>query len=190
MSAVDAPPNVPLSDMPAGEFSAHPRARALARRVLVYVCMAALATFALAARRLYAPLVELLFVAPLVCVSVAATCHAVRRACLRIDADGLRWGWRALGVRMRPERMRVVHAYADALAVVPRRGSTWYLAARDWAGFERMADALRRARLPVVPASGRAPVGARLQGYGLALDALLMACALVATLALFGAVAL
>src|SRR5690606_26761851 len=117
----------------------------------------------------------------LVCVSVAAVGLAVRRARLRVDADGIRWGWHVMGFRMRRDRLREVRAYSDAIAVTPRRGSTWYLTRRDWSSFERMVDALGSARLPLVRATGRAPFGARLQGYGLVLDGLLVANSLVAT---------
>lgn len=181
MSAVDAPPGVAVSDLPAGEFAATPRSRRLARRVFVYVCGAGGVTLAVAARRLYIPMVELLFMAPMVCMAVAAVGYAVRRARVRIDADGVRWGWTSAGFRMRRDRIRRVRAYRDAVAFTPARGSTWYLSRRDWAGFDGFVPALDAAGIPLSRAPGAAPLSARLQSYGAVLDALLVADAVVAT---------
>lgn len=184
MSAVDAPPRLALSDLPAGEFAARPGSHRLARRVFIYVVLTGAITLGLASRRLYVPLVELLVVAPLVCMSVAAVGYAVRRARLRIDGDGIRWGWYTLGFRMHRDRMLRVSAYDDAIAVTPRRGSTWYLSRRDWARFDGFTAALEAGRIPFSRFPGRAPLGARLQSYGLVLDVLLVANALAATFAL------
>lgn len=184
MSAVDVPPRVPLSDLPAGEFESAPASHRLARRVFFFVIGAGVVTYIAAARRLHVPMIELLFVAPLACVSVAAVGYAVRRARLRIDGDGVRWGWSLFGFRMRPERLERIAAYRDAVAFTPKRGSTWYVSARDWHRFERIVGALRAAGLPFEEVPERAPLAARLQSYGAVLDGLLRANALAAGFAL------
>ncbi len=187
MSAVDAPPGLAFAGQPSGEFVARPRARRLARRVLVAVVAAGVATLTLATRRLQTPLIELLLIAPLMCMSVAAVGYAVRSAHLRVDHDGIRWGWSWLGFRLSRERLTQVDAYRDAVALRPRRGSTWFLSARDWNHFDRVPDAIRRADIPMIAHDRRAPLGARLQSYGAVLDSLLVADALAAALALVAA---
>jgi hypothetical protein len=187
MSAVDAPPGVAFAGEAAGEFVALRRPHRLARRVFLLVCGLGVATIALAARRIYAPSAELLLVAPLVCMSIAGVGLAVRRARLRVDADGIRWGWRITGFRMGRERLSSVVAYRDAIAVLPRRGSAWYLSARDWDRFGDMVSALRRAKLPFEVRDTRAPLQARLQSYGAVLDLLLLLAAAGAMLALAAA---
>jgi hypothetical protein len=190
VSAVDAPPGVALADLPAGEFEAALRSQRLSRRVFIHVAVASAATMFVAARRLHAPLVELLFVAPMVCLSVAAVGYAVRRARLRIDGDGIRWGWRVAGVRVRRDRMARVSAYADAVSIRVRRGATWHLCRRDWSRFENMAGALEAAGIAVTRSRERAPLGVRLQSHGLALDVLLVVNALVVSVALLVALTL
>jgi hypothetical protein len=184
VSAVDAPPGVAFAGRAAGELCARPRARRLARAVLVYVVGAGAATLALAGRKLGAPMVELLLVAPLVTMSIAAIGFAVRSARLRIDRDGVRWGWDVIGFRMRRARLARARIFRDAVALTPRRGSTWYLSARDWQPFDDVGRAMRRAELPFERHDRRAPLTARLQGYGLVLDLMLLGTALAATLAL------
>jgi hypothetical protein len=188
VTAVDAPPGVAFAGEAAGEFVARPRARKLARRVFLWVVFAGVLTLFLASRRIYTPMIEFVLVAPLMCMSVAAVGYAVRRARVRIDVDGVRWGWDIGGFRMRPERMKGVKAYRDAIALQPKRGSTWYLSHYDWDRFERVASALREAKIPYERIDRRAPIGARLQSYGVVLDFLLVLNALVATLALVAAV--
>jgi hypothetical protein len=184
MSAVDAPPGIAFAGQPAGEFIARGRSRRLAYRMFVFVTFAGVLTLVLAARRLHAPMIEFLLVAPLVCMSVAFVGFAVRSAHLRIDADGVRWGWSLAGFRMRLERIKAVNAYTDAVALSPKRGSTWYLSRRDWDDFDRVRRALRRAQIGFETHDRRAPVGAKLQSYGLVLEFLLAANAMAATFAL------
>ena len=191
MSSVDAPPGIDFAGRAAGEFAARPRARKLASRTFVYVWLMALVTVALALRRVHSPFTSAVFlVTPLMCVAVACLGLAVRSARLRVDADGVRWGWRWVGFRMPRARMRRVTAYRDAVALTPKRGSTWYLSRRDWDRFERLARSMRRARIPIRRRPERAPLLARLQSYGIVLDLLLVANALAATLALMAAILL
>lgn len=187
MSAVDAPPGIAFAGQPSGEFVAKPRARRLATRVFVFAVAAGIATLALAARRLHAPLVELLLIAPLMCMSVAAVGFAVRSARLRVDHDGVRWGWSWGGFRLNRARLLRIDAYSDAFALRPRRGSTWYLSRRDWLRFDGMGAAMRRAKLPLQHHDRNAPIGARLQSYGAVLDGLLLLDGFAAGLALVAA---
>lgn len=184
MSAVDVPPRMPLADLPTGEFESAPASHRLARRVLAFVATAGVITYIAASRRLHVPMIELLFVAPLACVSVALVGLAVRRARLRIDGDGVRWGWQLFGFRMRPPKLQGVVAYRDAVAFKPKRGSVWYVSQRDWHRFDEVLSALRAAELPFEEIPERAPLLARLQSYGAVLDGLLWADAAAAAFAL------
>lgn len=187
MSAVDAPPGLAFAGEAAGEFVARRRPKRLARRVFWFVVVLGTATIAVIARKIYTPLAEVFLVAPLVCMSIAGVGYAVRRARLRIDPDGIRWGWAIAGFRMGMDRLEKVIAYRDAIAVTPRRGSTWYLSDRDWDRFDSVVVALRNAEIPFEVEDRRAPLAARLQSYGLVLDLLLVATAFGAILALAAA---
>lgn len=189
MSAVDAP-LVSDAGMAAGEFAARRRPRRLAARVFYLVIFSSAVTISLALRRFHAASSEVLLAASLMCVCVAAVGYAVRRARLRIDADGVRWGWDSIHFRVRRDKLERIEVYRDAIAVRPQRGSTWYLSGHDWDGFERMPGALRRAGLPAEERPRRAPVAARLQSYGIVLDLLLVADAVAAVFALGIAVGL
>jgi hypothetical protein len=115
---------------------------------------------------------------------VAGVGYAVRRARLRIDRDGVRWGWHDIGFRVTRDRMQRIDLYSDAIAVRQKRGSTWYLSGHDWDLFGRMPGVLRRAALPVETHERSAPLAARLQSYGIVLDLLLLADAAASVLAL------
>jgi hypothetical protein len=185
VSAVDAPPGVAFAGPAAGEFVSRPRPRRLAGRVLFLVLATSAAAAGLALRRAPAgQTTELLLAVALMCASVAGVGYAVRRARLLIDGDGVRWGWTPLGFRVRRDELVGIQVYRDAVAVVQRRGSTWYVSARDWDRFERVPGALRRAGLPADAHDRRAPLAARLQSYGMVLDLLLCADALASVFAL------
>jgi hypothetical protein len=71
------------------------------------------------------------------------------------------------------------------VALEARRGSWWFIAARDWDRYDAIVRHLRRADLPITDHDGTAPLRARLQSYGRFLDGLLvlsMAGALVVAL--------
>ncbi|HWM85963.1 MAG TPA: hypothetical protein VNO33_09000 [Kofleriaceae bacterium] len=184
MSAVDAPPGIAFAGQAAGEFVCRRRPRRLAGRVFFLVLIASALTGVLAARRMHGQTTELLLAMSLMCASVAGVGYAVRRARLRIDAEGVRWGWSEIGFRVRRDELSAIDVYLDAVAVKQRRGSTWYVSGRDWDLFERVPVALRRAGLPLEAHERRAPLGARLQSYGTVLDLLLVADALAAVFAL------
>ncbi len=191
MASVDAPPGIDFAGRAAGEFAARPRARRLARMSLFYVGVVGMLTAAIALRRMHTPFTGAVFVVtPMMCFAVAFLGFAVRSARISVDADGVRWGWRWGGFRMRRDRMRKVASYSDAFALTPRRGSTWYLSSRDWDRFERVPMAMRRARIPYTRHDRRAPFLARLQSYGIVLDFLLVANALAVTFALVAAITL
>lgn len=179
MSAVDVPPHKGLGGRAAGEFVARRRPRLLAGIAFFYCLVAGAATMALAARRPYEH--ATLVILPLMLVSIAGLGYAVRRAHVVIGADGIRWGWSWLGVRLDVGRLVGVAVYTDAIAFEPRRGSTWFLSARDWDRFAGLARAVERAGLPVTRRGGPTPLRARLQGYGAVLDGLMVITMLVAT---------
>jgi hypothetical protein len=60
------------------------------------------------------------------------------------------------------------------VALEARRGSWWFLAARDWDRFEALVRQLRRSELPLLDHDRAAPLRARLQSYGRFLDLLLL----------------
>ena len=184
MSAVDAPLLSDAAGVAAGEFASRRRPRRLAARVFYLVLVTSAVTILLALRRFHSATSEVLLAASLMCLCVAGVGHAVRRARVRIDADGVRWGWDSLHVRVRRDRLQGIDVYRDAIAVRPQRGSTWYLSGHDWDGFDRMPGALRRAGLPSEERPRRAPVRARLQSYGIVLDLLLVADAVASVFAL------
>jgi hypothetical protein len=186
VSAVDAPPGIAFAGQAAGEFVARPRPRRLAGRVLFLVLVTSGLTVLLAVRRMHGHLqtTELLLALSLMCASMAGVGYAVRRARLRIDGDGVRWGWSEIGFRVTRAQMTAIEVYRDAVAVKQRRGSTWYVSGRDWDRFERVPGALRRAGLMAETRDRRAPLGARLQSYGAVLDLLLVAVALASVFAL------
>jgi hypothetical protein len=183
MSIVDALALAPISR----EHAAPPRSRRHALVALVYVSILTLLTYR---GGVYVRLMAgdaFGVVMPMFFQTVAVLAYAVRRGRLRIDAEGVRWGWVGVGFRMRRERIGSFRVYTDGVAIVPRRGpATWHLLARDW---ERWPDALvefGRLGLPVERFSRRAPLLMRLQGYGRALDAILVLNSLAATLMFFG----
>jgi hypothetical protein len=114
-------------------------------------------------------------IGPFFCCCVAGLGVATRSAALRVDTDGVAWGWGGLVVRMRRAAVKTVRVYAGArtVALVPKLGLTWHLAGRDWEGFAQFGAALRDAGFPVEELPRPAPFLSRLQGYGLALDLLL-----------------
>ncbi len=191
MSAVDLPPGLLLSGFGAAEFGAPQRKQILAKRVLWLVLVCGSATSILAARHPHRDNAHVLFLAPLFILSVAVLGWLVRSARIRVDDGGVHWGWNwgwsQLGFRMDRKRIRWIRIYTNAIALKPRRGSIWYLAARDWDGYERLADVFAATPLPVVQLSKPAPWWARLQSYGAVLDGLLILDAAIALIALAAA---
>jgi hypothetical protein len=186
MSAVDVPPHRGLGGRAAGEFTARPGPRRLATLAFAACVVLGVPTMALAARRPYEH--ATLVILPLVLVAVAGVGLAVRRAHVIIGADGVRWGWPWLSVRMDVSRIAGIVVYRDAIALRPRRGSTWFLSARDWDRFPLLTRAFDRASLPVEHQAGGAPWRARLQSYGRVLDSMLIASIAASILSLLAAI--
>jgi len=138
--------------------------------------------FVLAARHPFRPGAEIALVLPLTCEAVGILGLAIRRAHLMIDPSGIRWGWRSFGFRVGPSRIRSLKSYRDAVAIEPKRGSMWYLSARDWARFDEVPQAIRKAELDYESVDRRAPLRSRLQSYGVVLDALMALAALTSFL--------
>lgn len=122
-------------------------------------------------------------VTSMVCLLLALLVITIRSARVTVDDDGIRWGWGGIGFRLATRRIAAVTLYRDAAAVKLTRGSTWWLSGRDYTPYRELCASLRRTGLPVVEEARGAPLAARLQAYGVALDVILV-------LSVFGATAL
>jgi hypothetical protein len=121
-------------------------------------------------------------VVPLFCITVALVVLGVRLAGLSIDDGGVSWGVAFLAFRLRARNIEHCRVYRDAVAVTRRgRRFTWFVCARDYGPFPEVLAAFRSTRLPLEEDGGAAPLAARLQSYGTAVDLLLVLDALVVT---------
>ena len=175
MSAIDTPPGLGLAVLlPHGTFAARRGPRRLAEIGLrVTVALGAVA-IGLAVRRPEAQQASMCFVLALTMIALGCLGVAVRRAQVTIASDGVSWGWGRWTVRMDRDRIVKVELFDDAIALRPRRGSTWFLSRRDWDRFETMRRTASSVGLPSVEHARRAPLAARLQSYGRVLDALVV----------------
>jgi hypothetical protein len=172
---------------PLGEHTAPGRSRRHAFAALMYVSILTVLTYrgGVAARLLAGDAFGI--VMPMFFQTVALLAYAVRRGRLRIDSTGVRWGWRGVGFRMRRERIGRLRVYDDGVAIVPRRGpATWHLLGRDWERWPEAVEEFARLGVPMDHFDRRAPLLMRLQGYGRALDAILVLNSAAATLLFFG----
>jgi hypothetical protein len=174
MSVVDIPPGIGLVGTPLGMFSAPRRARRLAGISLATVVVMAVITWYFVSKHWWRWHASTQFVLPLSFIALSGIGLAVRSAKVAITRDGVRWGWRGLSFTQEAARIVTCHAYRDGVALEAKRGSWWFLGARDWDRFEMLVRQLKRAELPVVEHEGRAPLRARMQSYGRFLDALLV----------------
>ncbi|HTR52279.1 MAG TPA: hypothetical protein VMJ10_16305 [Kofleriaceae bacterium] len=174
MSAVDLPPGIGLQGTPLGEFTAPVRAKRLSAVSLVLVLAFGAAAWGLVSRKPFGRHASAQVVMPVAFAAFALLGFAVRRARVAVTRDGVRWGWTALNFTQEAARIVTAHVYADGIALEARRGSWWFIAARDWDRFDVLVRQLRRAELPVRDHEGKAPLRARLQSYGRFLDALLV----------------
>lgn len=160
--------------VPPRPFRAPRRARGWAIGSCIAVALVASLTVFKASR---SPLEVLALIGPFFCGCVALLGVLTRSAQLRVDADGITWGWGEMVIRMRRPDLRAARVYAggETVALVPKLGFTWHLAGRDWERFQEMPGVLRHAGLPVEEIPSAAPLLSRLQGYGIALDLLLAA---------------
>jgi hypothetical protein len=188
VSVVDLPPGIGLAGTPLGTFRAPPLARRRAWWSLAIVVGLGAATWLFVARAPYRYHASTQVVLPMAFVAIAMLGVLVRTASVTVTRDGVRWGWSLLGFYQEAARIATAHVYADGVAVEARRGSWWFLAARDWERFDALVRQLRRSALPIADHEGTAPLRARLQSYGRFLDALLMgACVAAAAVALWAA---
>jgi hypothetical protein len=174
MSALDLPPGIGLLGTPLGTFHAPRRARRLALISLIVVLVLGAITWALVARHPYRRAASTQVVLPIAFAAFAGLGFLVRRARVAITRDGVRWGWASFGFHQPATRIATAHIYRDGITLEARRGSWWFIAARDWERFDVLVRHLRRAELPLRDHSGDAPLRARLQSYGRFLDLLLV----------------
>jgi hypothetical protein len=175
MGALDLPPGIGLAGTPLGTFHAPRRARRLATMSLVSVVAMAVLTVYFVAQPPYRwRYASTQIVLSFAFISIGLLGFAVRRARVAVTRDGVRWGWDALGFTQDASRIVSAHVYRDGVAFEARRGSWWFIAARDWDRFDAFVRHLRRAQLPVQDHAGAAPLRARLQSYGRFLDVILV----------------
>lgn len=174
MSAIDLPPGIGLQGTPLGIFRAPRRARVLSAMSLASVVIFGAITWYFVSRHPYRWHSSTQVVLPVALGAIALLGFAVRRARVAVTRDGVRWGWEALGFTQEASRIVSAHVYVDGVAFEAKRGSWWYIAARDWDRFDAFVRQLRRAELPITDHSGKAPLRARLQSYGRFLDAMLV----------------
>jgi hypothetical protein len=174
MSALDLPPGIGLVGTPLGIFHAPRRARRIAWVSLVLVIALGAVTWVLVSRHPYRRSASTQVVLPIAFAACAGLGFLVRRARVAITRDGVRWGWTAFGFHQPASRITTAHVYRDGIALEARRGSWWFIAARDWDRFDALVRYLRRAELPIRDHAGKAPLRARLQSYGRFLDLLLV----------------
>ncbi|MBK9029725.1 MAG: hypothetical protein IPL61_00025 [Myxococcales bacterium] len=188
MAAIDTPPGLDLPGALVGWFRARAAPRRLAHRGLLATIAASALAAALTRRHPPADHGSARLTVLLTAVALCGLAVAVRRAKIGIARDGVRWGWGGLTVHLDARRITVVRTYRDAIAFVPRRGSAWFLFRRDWDRFEELRRAVAAARLPTEELDRRAPWSARLQGYGVVLDGLVVVAvaAAVVTAAIAG----
>ena len=174
MSALDLPPGIGLVGTPLGTFRSPRRARVLAWSALAVSVSLGGITWWQVARHPWRAFASTQFVLPVAFAALALLGLAVRTARIAVTRDGVRWGWSSFGFHQGADRIVVAHVYGDGVTLEARRGSWWFLAARDWERFDALVRQVRRAELPVRDHVGRAPLRARLQSYGRFLDAMLV----------------
>ena len=176
MTVVDLPPGIGLVGTPLGTFTPPRRARALALAALIASIVLGAVTWYFISKNPYRPGSSTRFVLPVAFTAFSLLGFAVRSARVSITRDGVRWGWTVLGFHQPAARIVTAHIYRDGVALEAKRGSWWFIAARDWDRFDALVRQLRRAELPLADHDRRAPLRARLQSYGRFLDGLMLGC--------------
>jgi len=179
---VDLPPGIGLVGTPLGTFAAPRRARVLAGLALVVSIVLGAVTWYLISKHPYRRGSVYQFVLPVAFTAFSLLGIAVRSARVTVTRDGVRWGWLAFGFHQPAARIQTVHVYRDGVALEARRGSWWFIAARDWDRFDALVRQLRRTDMTLAEHDRTAPIRARLQSYGRFLDGLLLASMLGAFL--------
>jgi len=183
VSAVDLPPGIGLAGTPFAVFRAPPRARRLAFWVIVLVLGFGTLAWYLALQHPWRSGTSLQLVLPVAMAIFAAIGISIRYARLAVSRDGVRWGWTSLGFTQQASAVRRASVYRDGITLESKRGSWWFLAARDWERFDALVRQLRRTEMAIVDHDRTAPFRARMQSYGRFLDAMLITAAL-ATIAI------
>jgi hypothetical protein len=173
VSALDLPPGIGLVGTPLGTFLAPARSRRTAAWSLTLVLLLGAATWGFVARHPYRHGSSSQVVLPVAFLAFATLGLSVRRARVAITRDGVRWGWRSFGFHQPASRIAVAHIYQDGVALEAKRGSWWFISARDWDRFDVLVRHVRRSELATEDHAGKAPLRARLQSYGRFLDWLL-----------------
>jgi hypothetical protein len=177
LSAVDFPPGIGLVGTALGRFRSPAPARRLTKRAFALCVICAVVTWITIARRYnpsYPGRDSTFAVVPLALCGVATLGYLIRTASVSVGRDGVRWGWSWLSFTRQAERIVRVGLYQQGVEIAGRRGSPWFLAARDWADFPEMTRQLQRSGMPVAQYTGPAPWRSRMQSYGAVLDALLI----------------
>ena len=174
MSVVDLPPGIGLVGTPLGTFHAPSRSKRLAWSALIAVTVLLLLTWWFISRRYWVRGASTMAVLPVAFLLFTGLALAIRSARLAVTRDGIRWGWTSLGFTQPASRIVTAHVYSDGIALEAKRGSKWFLSARDWDRFDVLVRQLRRAELPVQEHAGKAPLRQRLQSYGKFLDGLVV----------------
>jgi hypothetical protein len=175
VSAIDTPPGLGLAVLlPHGTFAARRGPRRLAEIGFRVIVAFGTVAIGLSVRKPEAAQAAMCFAGSLMVLALGGLGIAVRRAQVTIAADGVSWGWGRWTVRMDRDRIATVELYDDAIALRPRRGSSWFLSRRDWDRFEAMRRTAASVGLPSEEFARRAPFRARLQSYGRVLDTIVV----------------
>jgi hypothetical protein len=180
MSAIDLPPGIGLQGTPLGVFRSPRRARRIALASTSCVIALGALTWYFASQHPWRSGASLQLVLPAALALFGLLGIAVRHARLAVSRDGVRWGWTSLGFTQQTSRVAKAHVYRDGITLQAKRGSWWFLAARDWDRFDALVRQLRRTEMEIVDHDTKAPYRARMQSYGRFLDFMLIACAITA----------
>jgi len=188
VSVLDLPPGIGLAGTPLGVFRAPRRARRIAIASTVCVIAFGVLTWYFAYQHPWRRGSSLQVVLPAALALFGLLGIAVRSARLAITRDGVRWGWTSLGFTQPANRVAKAHVYRDGITLQAKRGTWWFLAARDWDRFDALVRQLRRTEMTIEDHDRKAPYRARMQSYGRFLDFMLVACAVgAAALAVWAA---
>jgi hypothetical protein len=174
VSVLDLPPGVGLAGTPLATFGAPARAKRLAWIGTVIVAVLLVLTWYFVSRHWRRPGASTMVVLPAAFLLFTGLAVAVRTARVAVTRDGIRWGWTSLSFTQAASRIVMANVYSDGIAFKAKRGSTWFLAARDWERFDVLVRQVRRAELPVTEHERTAPLRQRLQSYGRVLDGLVV----------------
>jgi hypothetical protein len=174
MSAIDLPPGIGLQGTPLGVFRAPMRARRLALIAVVVVLLVGALTWYFVLQHPWRRGSSQQVILPAAFAAFTLLGIAVRSARLAISRDGVRWGWTMLGFTQPTSKVVRASVYRDGVTLESKRGSWWFLAARDWDRFEALVRQLRRTEMPLAEHDIKAPIRARMQSYGRFLDLILI----------------